>query len=221
VEKRESSRIKIDGGGKYPDKELAWEQWYFTADEINRFKLELRKSDPQSVDRFIGELEFYCQDLMNIIDAPTRADHKAELESTLKAFKKSLAYLNRLEKGHPALSYKRSLPELLEARQHPQESSLTVKGLKLAWQAKHPLEQLSQLIEAKIAAEQRGRGRPEHLSTGLAEITAQLFAKYIGEPKTTKYGAFDEILKITFEAVGLPSKAISHRLMKSAIEKLT
>jgi hypothetical protein len=214
MEKVEVSRNFIDGCGQYPDKEFINYEYQFTHEEKESLEIILIKFKPSSVKLFISHLQFYCQDMLNIISNPARTDHKEKLEYLLKVFKAALPSIKRLERGNYLLSYTRSISDLHHERDkisqdsHYQSKSNAVNldGLKLSWEVSAPLNDLITKIDNQLKEAKRTRGRPESYSKGFVKAISEIYIKYFQEkPTTYDEGTFAEVVRHALEAVGLPS----------------
>jgi hypothetical protein len=195
----------------------------FTDEEKGSLSDALDKYEQKEVGRFISHLEFYCQDMNLMLNGPKRADLRTDLQVMVKNFKKTLHYLKRLERGKPLLSYTNTITELLENREAVSknskymEDSARLRGLKLAWEAIGPLENLIQEIENRLEAEELTIGRPKADSLGFIKAVADIFNEHLGRPTTYEDGPFAKVCRIVLEAVGLPAKDPS-RAIRTALK---
>jgi hypothetical protein len=197
----------------------------FTDEENRSLGDALDKYERKEVERFISHLEFYCQDMNLILDSPKKSDLKTDLQGMVNNFKKTLHYLKRLERGKPLLSYTDTMTELLEKREavskDPKymEDGVRLRGLKLAWEAVGPLENLIHEIEGRLEAEEPTIGRPKADSLGFIRAVADIFTKYLGRPTTYEDGPFVRVCRIALEALSLPAKDPS-RAIRTALKNL-
>jgi len=197
----------------------------FTDEEKRSLGDALNKYEQKEVERFISHLEFYCQDVNRILDRPKKSDLRADLQVMVNTFKKTLHYLKRLERGKPLLSYTHTMTELLKNREavskDPKymEDGVQLRGLKLAWEAVGPLENLIQEIGDRLEAEELTIGRPKADSLGFIKAVADIFSEYLERPTTYEDGPFVKVCRIVLEAVGLPAKDPS-RAIRTALKNL-
>jgi hypothetical protein len=225
MESKEINRIKIGYAGKYPEGELIHSKLFFTKDEKRDLKIALKRFNTKKVKKFISHLECYCQDVAFLLKAPSKTDHRAELETILKSFKKSLKHLKRMERGKSALSFQRSMTEVLNGRKakvkdpHAETDNVNtlLKGLELSWEAYGPLKQLADIIEIKLNTGKQKRGRPESFAVGVSKAIEEIWIQYFEKiPSPAKGGPFSQCVVIALSAVGLeipyPTKSIEKAL---------
>jgi hypothetical protein len=224
MKKVEDYRTELPKYKNKPSQILIYYKWVFTEDEKKKIKEVLEgmkkkgKHSSGEVDKFISHLEFYCQDMQNILEKPKEAEIKLQTEDILKSCKETVRYLTKVERGKMSLLPFNYIPD----RSNPENDkprALLLEALEKAWQANTSLLSFIKTMENIKSTYNKSRGRKKANSSKFALYIAKTFQEHIGNPPKYKDGPFYGVVRACFDAIGRPCNDPS-RHIKDALEEL-
>jgi len=195
-------------------------QQRFTIEEKNDFLEILIEYPTDNVTKFIAHAEFYCQDMLFLLSEPKRGHLLEDSTPVLHSFKKSLEYLQQMEKGHLSFFNHASMNDRDNGRAE-EIGALLVQTSQEAWNTVNSLTAIIEQIEKSPSLKpgKRGHSSLDELKKSFVVKLVEIFHKYLSEPTAYQFGGFSQAVQVCLKAVGLPHES-PRRLVEFAIKAI-
>lgn len=177
-------------------------------------------ASPESIDHFIAHLDLLCESKKSLLDQPKKIDVTEKREDVLKACRRTLELLRKIERGKLVLWHDATMDHVgVESAGEDRGGDFLCEILQAAWDAVGPLQKFTATLEVyhdQGATKAVGR-RPadsDHFIRRLAEI----YKEHIGrKPSTYRDGPFFCVVQAVLNILGQPSE-YPERAIKNALK---